>query len=312
MNEVSLRPEPHVVCVGEAFVDFVTPVDRLPHRGGAAWCEAPRRHGGGTAGNVASGLARLGVAVSFAGRVGGDADGAFLTQTFAADGVGLDGLITDAEARTGMVVAMIEPDGQWTFIVAALGSAHTRLQRQDLQWILRHPPPVLFVTGVALLEEPSRSAVLDLVRSLSRRTRVHFDSNIAQLGEVEASLDAMKEMAALSVVVYAGERELETLAVPRQSEQAFVVKRGADGATLLGPGNERARVEAWAVDVVDVIGAGDAFDAAFIAAELRGHAPRAALAIANAAAALSVTHPGGRSMPTWAEVLALVDGGTDR
>jgi ribokinase len=64
---------------------------------------------------------------------------------------------------------------------------------------------------------------------------------------------------------------------------------------------------AFEVDVVDTTGAGDAFDAGFIvAARLRGLGIDDALAYANAVAAVKVTRPGARAVPTHEEVLAFL------
>lgn len=301
-----------VVCVGDAFVDLVIRIGALPGRGGAAWCGAWQRYGGGTAGNVASGLARLGIPTTFVGRVGDDENGRFLANTLAADGVGLDGLATDPEAATGVVVALVEPDGQWTFVVAALGAAHTRLTAKDLGWIESRAPSAIFITGVVLLEEPGRGVVLDLARHIAATSRMYFDSNIAQAepSQNEAVIAAIREVADLSSVVCVGEGELAALSLRPRAGQTYVVKRGARGATVMSFDGPSVSIAPHRVEVADVIGAGDAFDAAFIAAELRGYPPEEALKVANAAAALSVTRPGGRSMPPWADVKALADGGT--
>lgn len=310
----TMSREAEVVCVGEAFVDLVAPVAALPSRGGASWCNALQRHPGGTAGNVASGLARLGISVSFVGRVGSDANGTYLRRTFEEEGVGTEGLVTDTESATGVVVALIEPDGQWTFIVAAGGAAHEALRDADLDWIREQPPPVMFVTGVALLENPARDAVLGLCRDLCADTRIYFDSNIAQAEPARATdvVSAMRELAELSAVVCASENELRTLSIEAHRDQVVVMKRGADGVQLITTHGVLHTARPLVVHVADVIGAGDAFDAAFIAAELRGYAPSAALEFANAAGALSVTRAGGRSMASWSEIDELAAEGVRR
>lgn len=98
----------------------------------------------------------------------------------------------------------------------------------------------------------------------------------------------------------AGEGELRALGLSPAAGQLYAVKRGERGARLQGPQGSYADAPAHPTQAVDATGAGDAFDAAFIAAHLRGYPDERALRFANAAAALSVTQPGARAMPSWA------------
>ena len=85
------------------------------------------------------------------------------------------------------------------------------------------------------------------------------------------------------------ENALEALA---QRVPVVAVKCGDQGALVAG-GNQRWRVPAEQVTPVDTIGAGDSFNAGFLAAFLRGEAPDACAAFGNRAAALSTLRPGG-------------------
>ena len=86
-----------------------------------------------------------------------------------------------------------------------------------------------------------------------------------------------------------------------------MLKRGADGCHLLGRELDYA-CPGFSVPVVDTIGAGDAFAAAYIWAELQGHSPLECGTIGNAAGAASVMKAGaGRNAPARAEIQALLD-----
>jgi sugar/nucleoside kinase (ribokinase family) len=71
-----------------------------------------------------------------------------------------------------------------------------------------------------------------------------------------------------------------------------VLKQGASGA-VLARGGERHRLPAPQVEVVDTTGAGDAFNAGFVHAWLKGHDPRSCLRAAVEAGSLSVQAAGG-------------------
>ena len=67
-----------------------------------------------------------------------------------------------------------------------------------------------------------------------------------------------------------------------------------------------ATVSGFSVNAIDTNGAGDTHIGAFVSALSRGEEPLAAVRYANAAAAISVTRPGGSSAPTHAEILAFI------
>jgi sugar/nucleoside kinase (ribokinase family) len=88
--------------------------------------------------------------------------------------------------------------------------------------------------------------------------------------------------------------------------QLVVVKRGASGCLLATP-DMRDDVPGFTAKVVDTVGAGDCFDAAFIAGRLHGLSLHDSALLANATGAASVQKMGaGRNAPTCAEVKAIL------
>ena len=91
--------------------------------------------------------------------------------------------------------------------------------------------------------------------------------------------------------------------------RTVAVKRGADGALGIGMDGVETRVAAIAVDAVDAIGAGDSFDAGFLAAWIDGQSLEAALRLGVACGSLSTRAAGGTdAQPTRAEAEAAVRG----
>ncbi len=307
-----MHDDQRIVCVGDALIDLLTSVPELPERGGAVWSTPPVRSPGGTAANVAAGLVKLGTPAAFVGCVGDDEYGRFLGADLDARQVDVTGLRYVREALTGVAIAMVEPGGERTFIAGAQGAGQTRLSLSDLEGIPEYPAAI-FLTGLTLLEEPSRSTTLELASRYTSRTPIYFDPNLRQPGSESnpAVVEAMHAAAAMSSVVLAGEGEVMSLGLRPVGSQVLVVKRGAEGARLLTRLGVEVNVAAFPVDAVDSTGAGDAFNAGYIAARTRGHEPARALRLANASAALSVTRRGARSAPAWDEVLRMCGEDTD-
>lgn len=292
---------PLVVCIGDALVDLIAAVERLPPRAGAVWSPPLRRLPGGTGANVAVGLAALGIRAAFIGAVGDDVDGQFLVSDLEQYQLDLRGLRRVTGATTGSVVALVQPDGERTFVACATGGAHAQISDDALAIIDELAPAAVFVTGLLLLEDPSRSAVRRLTERLQGRTRLYFDPNLRQpsADSAHAVAEAMLAVATVSDVVIAGESETRTLGLLPLAGQLYVIKRGAHGARLQNLTQTFADVAAHPTRAIDATGAGDVFDAAFIAAHTRGYTVERALRFANAAAALSVTQRGARTMPSW-------------
>ena len=135
MNKTS----PLVVCLGEALVDRLGPLGGDPSRDGPV----DDRLGGAPA-NVACGLARLGTAVSFVGRVGADSIGDAFSELFSQRGVDTGCLQVDQQCPTRIVLVRRSPAGEREFQGFAgdqgLGFADQSLQPAPLppaaQWLL--------------------------------------------------------------------------------------------------------------------------------------------------------------------------------
>src|SRR5438034_11408498 len=99
---------PAVICLGEALIDFVADTAGVS----LAECPGFRKAPGGAPANVAVGLARLGVATAFVGKVGDDPFGHFLRDTFAAAGVDTRPMLLSTEGRTGLAFVSLRANGE--------------------------------------------------------------------------------------------------------------------------------------------------------------------------------------------------------
>jgi sugar/nucleoside kinase (ribokinase family) len=293
-----------VLTVGEAMV--AVRAEGLVRLGGAA-----RLSIAGAESNVAIGLARLGHAVRFAGRVGADESGALVERTLRAEGVDA-ALVRDPDAATGLVLFEPRLPGVTRVEYHRAGSAGSRLTSDDLAGALAAGARLLHVTGVtAALGAGPREAVERAVAAIGS---VCLDVNYrGRLWSPAEAAAALAPLARRAEVVVGSPEELDLVGgvdALRERGCEVVVKAGADGARALTPDGEFA-APAHRVTAVDTIGAGDAFTAGYLSARLEGLPVPARLARGNAAGAFAVAaHGDWEGLPTRAELdlLGLPDG----
>jgi sugar/nucleoside kinase (ribokinase family) len=270
---------------------------------------------GGSAANQAAWMARLGLDVVFAGRVGaGDAE--FHRRELARFGVE-PLLAADDSAPTGAIVVLVGPDGERTMITDR--GANLRLRPDDAPAALLDGVALLHLTGYSFCAPAPRAVVLALISEASRRD-VPFTvdpGSAAFLRQLapgaflawtkgaavcfpnrdEAAVLAGPAVPAGPAARPAGADEGDpslTAAVLARNYGAVVLKLGAGGAVLAVGDAPPARIQAWPAAVRDTTGAGDAFCAGFLAAWLAGaELAEAGTAVARAAA-LAVAALGGR------------------
>ena len=312
----------HVLVVGDANVDLTLYVPDRPAAGlGARVVREPLLGSGGTAANTAAALGRLGVPVEFAGAIGDDAFGRRVLADLAAVGVGTRGIrLTDVP--TCQVIALVEPDGERSLVVwPADGGALVDFRPADLDGAMIAGAAWLHTTGMCLRHAPVCDAALAaMAAARAAGVPVSIDLNLrAELWGLEAERRTVIEAAiALADVVLAqGHEELLPLTgapdmasaarLVANGERTVVARMGAGGALAVGLDGAVHVAPAFAVEALNPIGAGDAFNGGFIAARVEGRSLAEALRWGNAVAACKVAAPGGaRDLPDRATVEALL------
>jgi sugar/nucleoside kinase (ribokinase family) len=274
---------------------------------------------GGSAANQAAWMARLGLDVVFAGRVGAR-DAEFHRRELARFGVE-PRLAADESAATGAIVVLVGPDGERTMITDR--GANLRLRPADVPAALLEGAALLHLTGYSFFEPQPRDVALGLLgEARRRRVPVTVDPGSAAflaarepgafLGWTRGAavcFPNLDEAAVLTGTAHAAPGERRAGAGDARSAAgdpaamaaaltgyygAVVVKLGAGGAVYAAEGTASARVAAEPVSVRDTTGAGDAFCAGFLAAWLAGAPLADACTAAAKAAALAVSALGGR------------------
>ncbi len=252
-----------VVC-GEALIDMI-------HNGDGTQKATP----GGGPFNTARALARLGVPTAFLGRLSNDVFGRELAELLASDGASLGLASVGAEATT-IAVADVDSEGLAEYQFLVQGTSAPNLTEEMLPARLGPEVDAIVLGTLGMVLEPMASTLLDLVRREGRGRLVMLDPNI-RVGLVPDAeyRSRLHEAIAMSTIVKASDADLAWLypdfsyqrAAHRLIEEGarlVVVTLGAEGAYGVN-GGFRVAVGAVPVDVVDTIGAGDAFGAALLA-----------------------------------------------
>ena len=231
------------------------------------------RYVGGFAGNVGTGLARLGVHTAIVSRVGDDGHGEFVRDFLESEGIDTRFLAVDHDWLTPPTFCEIWPPHDFPLTFYRRPTAPDwQLQPQDFDEQEGAAAPLLFATGTGLAQSPSRETTRAALAAHKKVTVLDLDwrpSLWADPGEYREVVQEAVGLADVAIgntdeVAAAGGMEELLGLVP-----ALVLKRGADGAALYSDG-ETVDVPGLAVEVVNGLGAGDAFAAAVGYALVRG------------------------------------------
>ncbi len=278
-----------------------------------------RQRVAGAESNFAIALARLGLRSAWVSRLGADPFGRLVRRCLAREGVEVHAG-QDPEAPTGIYFKeRVTPDSVTVHYYRS-GSAASRLRAEDVPEELIRQARLLHFTGISLavagtLPEATLHAV-----ELARRhgVQVSFDPNHRpRLWGAAAARRALDPVLRDLDLLLTGQSEIELLmgesdqrrllaALRRRSIKVVVIKRGAAGA-LVASDDRLVLVPPVPVErVLDSVGAGDAFNAGFVAGYLNGLdiAESGKLGSALGAAALAGTGDY-ETVPTWAEAREL-------
>jgi 2-dehydro-3-deoxygluconokinase len=282
-----------VVCVGETMV-MLTPVVPAP------LIERPHlaMEVGGAESNVACGLAQLGHRTVWLGRVGDDPFGRIITGTLAAHGVDVADVEVDRELPTGLYLK--DPDlDRSTVHYYRKGSAASAMGPGFAELVRRRAARVVHLSGVTPALSPGCAALVE--RLLTDRAPggplLSFDVNHRPaLWDPVTAGTALLPLARRADVVFTGRDEAELLwgtAAPGDIRALLpdvpylVIKDAEHGATCYENG-VRTFVPALKVEVVEPVGAGDAFAAGFLSGLLDGRPARDRLRLGHIAAAVTL------------------------
>jgi sugar/nucleoside kinase (ribokinase family) len=262
---------------------------------------------GGSGAIFACAAARLGLRAGICGVVGDDAFGGFMRDQLERAGVDVRGLIVDPDRPTGVTVVLSRPDDRamLTATGTIAGLSATSVDR-DLLRSARH----VHVSSYFLQESlrPDLPGLLEEVHAGGATTSV--DPNWDPAESWDAGLLSLLPAVDIFLPNSAEARnitgidDIDVACESLAGRGGTVAIKFGDGGGMVHKGDEAVRVPGIAVEVADTTGAGDSFDAGFLAATLDGWEPERALALANVCGAMSCRASGGTAaQPTMEEAL---------
>lgn len=290
---------PHMIAVGEVMLEL------RPE--GGAW----RIGLGGDTFNTTACCAHLGLSASYLTALGEDPFSVDMMRQIAGYGVNCDLVLQDAEALPGLYAIKTDEQGERSFFYWRKEAA--------VRSLMRHPgvsglleaaseADLLYLSGItlSLFDAEGRDRLRALAGAVRRRGgRVAFDPNFRPKGwsnaaEAQAAIADFAGEVDIALPTFDDERLLHGDVDPRATIDRWMacgvaevaVKVGGDGCLIGGDHPVIAVRPERAVTPVDTTGAGDSFNAAYLATRLRGGCPEEAGRAGNALAARAIMHPG--------------------
>ena len=319
-----------VVCLGRFAVDFYA--QQIGAR--LEDCTGFSKYLGGSSANTAFGCARLGLKAGLISRVGNDANGRFLVETIAKEGCDTSHVSVDPQRLTGAVVLGIKDKDTFPLIFLRENCADMAITEDDVAEVYIASSRALLITGThfstSYIDRISNLA-LDRARANDVRTVLDIDYRpvlwgLTNRGDGETRFIASDGVTAhlqrilprFDLVIgtieefnIAGGKLdiMESLrAVRALTKATLVVKRGPIGCAVIDGTIPASLDDAFNgkgvnVEVLNVLGAGDAFSAGFLSGWVRGEDYDKCTRYANACGALVVSRHGcAPAMPTRVEL----------
>lgn len=279
-----------VVTMGVHVLDvLVRPVEEIPEGQGATLVEDIRMTAAGTAAGTALTLAKLGAEVRTAGAIGTDPTGDLLVQLLNRAGIDTGFLVRRIDTSTSASVLPIRPNGDRPSL--HLLGANITYGLDDVPWDAVAEASHLHLGGPELIGADVAARILAHAKEHGVVTSVDLlaPGELGTFDQIEPLLPYVDFLLPNDdqLLGFSEEEDLVTGAKKLLAAGAglVAVTRGGDGVLLVtAEGTET--VPAFAIDVVDTTGCGDAFSAGFLRGLSLGRTPREAAVLGSAAAAL--------------------------
>jgi 5-dehydro-2-deoxygluconokinase len=294
---------------------------------------------GGSPLNIAVGASRLGVKAAILTAVGDDKVGDFIIHFLKQQNVNTNWVPSIKNARSSAVVLGIEPPDRFPLVYYRDNAADSQLTIDHVIAADISRFRVLEISGTALNIEPTRSAafyaaevavennveiVLDIdfradqwhdIRSFGVMVRALLPKVTIAIGTEEeilaATLQSTEQVSIkhqqISAPEIKGDIEASIQKILAAGPKILIVKRGSKGATIYKSDGFKQDVPGFPVEILNVLGAGDAFASGFIYGYLQGWDLYKSCRMGNASGAWVVQKPGcANDMPYYHEAMEFI------
>ncbi|WP_417587569.1 carbohydrate kinase family protein [Pararhodobacter oceanensis] len=263
-----------ILCCGDALIDMIPSTDAA-----GAPCLVP--HGGGAVFNTAIALGRLGIATGFLSGLSTDLFGELLIENLHASEVATTHVIISNRPTTLAFVKLNNGDATYTFYDE--NTAGRMLDPADLPRIPRDVT-ALYFGGISLINEPAAEFYRALAQHEAGKRVIVMDPNIRAsfISDEPRYRKRLAQMIAVTDILKVSDEDLnwivpgpltpgEKAAILReQGPDILILTRGSEGATAYFGDDQTVDVPVKKVTVADTVGAGDTFNAGFLAS-LQSH-----------------------------------------
>lgn len=338
-NVPATKPKLDVISIGRSSVDLYGQQIGSRLEDIASFAKSV----GGCPANIAVGTARLGLKSALITRVGKEQMGRFLLEQLAREGVNTDGVVTDPERLTALVLLAVEGEGVSPMIFVRTDCADMALNEDDIDEAFVASAASIVVTGTHFSRPNTDAAQRKAIRIAKANGRkvvfdIDYRPNLWGLAGHDAGFERYVKSSRVSdqlrsvlgdcdlivgteeeiMIASGADSVIEALkAIRSLSAATIVLKRGAMGC-MVYEGEVSDDVEAgivgrgFPIEVYNVLGAGDAFMSGFLRGWLKGEPLATCATYANACGAFAVSRllcsP---EYPTWAELSYFLEKGSE-
>tara|TARA_B100000497_G_scaffold12223_1_gene13893 strand:- start:3166 stop:4083 length:918 start_codon:yes stop_codon:yes gene_type:complete len=291
-------------------------VDMLIYLNNPTELSDPKLYCGGSSANVAYGLSKLGNDVHFFGSIGNDIHGKFIIEDMNKSGVNIDNLdILDTES-TAMVIGVVDTQSERNlFVWPPDNAAHSKYQLSQMHLDNLINNDWLHVSGISLRENPACESMLEAMKlCFQNDITVSFDLNLRielwglsnefrkiVLEAISYSNYIFGSLSEEFQHLYSNEDFEAEFNKELNIEKTFIVRDGKNGS-ICYLDNNAIKTPGFSVNLIDTVGAGDAFNTGFIHSKVNHQDLNTALIKANAVAAYKIQGHGARHLPDFEQL----------
>lgn len=299
-------PNPRVAVIGSLNMDLVTAVSRFPGKGETILGEKFSFCCGGKGANQAVALGRLKAQTAMIGAVGQDSFGVELMATLQGNNVDANGVKVVNGVSTGVASITLTKEDNSIIVVAGandhclptdIEAQQETIAQCDIVLLQLEIPLETVCYGIQMAKNHQKKVILNPAPAREIPPEV-----LKQVDYITPNATELSQLTGIKIATQ-GDLEKAMQSLLDMGVKNVITTLGAAGVAYITQQGKKGRVAAHSVDVVDTIGAGDAFNAGLAFALVRDKDLQQAISFANCVAALAVSRQGAQTgMPYLEEV----------
>jgi sugar/nucleoside kinase (ribokinase family) len=297
-----------IIGVGDTNIDLIIKVDHIPGHDEKVKGVLLGKYPGGVVGNFCCAAAKFGASTGVVAKIGKDEFGSLILKDFIKRGINLDGMVQKEDADTYFCVIHLDHTGEKALTIVETSGFLPKKDEVNLDYIRKAKYVHMTTLDVELtdyvfshLQDSGCYLSLDIEATASKAGTEIWDNILSKLDI------AFPNAAGLAALTRTSSVEVGAGILLDKGVKLVVVTCGAEGVKIFKQ-NYRFDHPIYPVEVKDTTGAGDCFNAVFIACLSKNWSIEKSAKYASAAAAISIQTVGAREgLPTCDEVIAFLE-----